>query len=263
MHMRTTRRLRRAALVALTSVVMTSLATSGWDTVAAGSGGTGVAPGVTLPHVKAGLGCWESGGRYTERNSVSGAYGKYQIMPANWPSWARKYLGRSSAKQTAANQEKVASGKLADLHRWLAQWNRVVYWWLTGDTSTNQKTWSDTAQRYVSGVMSLARRSGTPAGRRTIPASCFSTPPRSPSDPPDTGGQTASGTAAKRQVVASILNVRTGPGLSFQVVDGLQRGSVVTVLDHTSDAQGHVWIKVSRGSQGTGWIARWWTSAVD
>ena len=30
----------------------------------------------------------ESGWDYFNRNRASGAYGKYQIMPMNWPSWA-------------------------------------------------------------------------------------------------------------------------------------------------------------------------------
>src|SRR5215207_3735247 len=49
------------------------------------------------------LGEVESGGNYTARNSSSGAYGKYQIMPANWGPWALKYLGDASAPQSPAN----------------------------------------------------------------------------------------------------------------------------------------------------------------
>ena len=41
------------------------------------------------------IGRVESGGNYTARNSTSGAYGKYQIMPSNWPAWARQYLGNA------------------------------------------------------------------------------------------------------------------------------------------------------------------------
>ena len=41
------------------------------------------------------MGQVESGGNYTARNPTSGAYGKYQIMPSNWPSWAARYLGNS------------------------------------------------------------------------------------------------------------------------------------------------------------------------
>ena len=58
------------------------------------------------------MGQVESGGNYTARNPTSGAYGKYQIMPSNWPAWARRYLGNPSARQTPANQEIVAAGKM-------------------------------------------------------------------------------------------------------------------------------------------------------
>ena len=93
----------------------------------------------------------ESGGRYTARNKTSGAYGKYQIMPSNWPAWARTYLGNAKAKQTPANQEKVAAGKFRDLYRWLGSWRRVAYWWLTG--SSRPSGWSSTARSYVNKVM--------------------------------------------------------------------------------------------------------------
>ena len=43
------------------------------------------------------LGQVESGGKYNARNSYSGAYGKYQIMPSNWPGWAKQYIGNSTA----------------------------------------------------------------------------------------------------------------------------------------------------------------------
>ena len=54
----------------------------------------------------------ESGGRYTAQNASSGAYGKYQIMPSNWPAWARQYLGNAHAAPTPANQERVAAGEV-------------------------------------------------------------------------------------------------------------------------------------------------------
>ena len=97
------------------------------------------------------IGQVESGGRYTARNKTSGAYGKYQIMPSNWPSWARKYLGNAKASQSPANQEKVAAGKFRDLHAWLGSWRRVAYWWLSG--SSRPSGWSSYARAYVSKVM--------------------------------------------------------------------------------------------------------------
>ena len=103
----------------------------------------------------------ESGGRYTARNPVSGAYGKYQIMPSNWPSWAAAYLGNANAQQTPANQEKVAAGKFSSLHRSLGHWRRVAYWWLTGSKRTSG--WSAYATRYVERVMRLYKQAGGPA----------------------------------------------------------------------------------------------------
>ncbi len=104
------------------------------------------------------MGKVESGGNYKARNKHSGAYGKYQIMPSNWPSWAQRYLGNRSAKQTPANQEKVASGKFTSLYRSLGSWRRVAYWWLTGSKRTTG--WSYSAKRYVNRVMRLYAKGG-------------------------------------------------------------------------------------------------------
>lgn len=98
----------------------------------------------------------ESGGNYRARNPYSGAYGKYQIMPANWPAWAQRYLGDRHAKQTPSNQEKVAAGKFTSLYRSLGGWKRVAYWWLTGSKRTSG--WSAMATRYVARVMRLYER---------------------------------------------------------------------------------------------------------
>jgi hypothetical protein len=99
------------------------------------------------------MGQVESGGNYDARNPTSGAYGKYQIMPSNWPSWALRYLGDASARQTPANQEAVAAGKFRDLYRSLQSWRRVAYWWLTGSSRTTD--WSTYATRYVNKVMAI------------------------------------------------------------------------------------------------------------
>ena len=100
----------------------------------------------------------ESGGRYNARNASSGAYGKYQIMPSNWPSWAERYLGNANAKQTAANQEKVAAGKFTSLYKSLGSWKRVAYWWLTG--SKRKTGWNAYTTRYVNRVMRLYKKAG-------------------------------------------------------------------------------------------------------
>ena len=110
----------------------------------------------------------ESGGRYTARNPTSGAYGRYQIMPSNWPSWARIYLGDRNAKPTPANQDKVAAGRLSNLRNAYGAWDRVAYWWLTGKKGP-RSTWSDYATRYVGKVMTGFRwRLATPDGGHAV-----------------------------------------------------------------------------------------------
>jgi Transglycosylase-like domain len=101
------------------------------------------------------LGQVESGGNYYARNSSSGAYGKYQIMPANWPSWAKLYVGSSTAPWTPVNQEKVARGKVTALWNWLDTWENVAHWWLTGSGDRNQANWSSYSRYFVAKVMKI------------------------------------------------------------------------------------------------------------
>jgi hypothetical protein len=101
------------------------------------------------------IGRVESGGRYTARNSRTGAYGKYQILPANWRAWAKRYLGSATARPTPRNQERVARAKFRALYRWLDGWTYVAHWWLTGSASKHVSSWSRSSRRYVSTVMKL------------------------------------------------------------------------------------------------------------
>lgn len=136
-------------------------------------GGGGGGGGVNLNDFMSSLARTESGGRYDARNSSSGAFGKYQIMPSNWPAWAEKYLGNADAKQTPENQEAVAKGKIKDLHQWLGSWDAVAYWWLNGGskaTATNPDNWTQSGSSYVAKVMGGLGRSpqrGTGAGPKS------------------------------------------------------------------------------------------------
>ena len=94
----------------------------------------------------------ESGGNYDAVNPYSGARGRYQIMPANWPSWAERYLGNRYASWAPANQDAVAHGKMHDLYHALGAWKYVAYWWLTGRDGRSI-SWSSTATTYVGKVM--------------------------------------------------------------------------------------------------------------
>lgn len=112
------------------------------------------------------MGGQESGWDYFARNRSSGAYGKYQIMPFNWPAWAETYLGSREADQTPWNQEVVAYGKLRDLHGWLGSWRRVAHWWLTGSSERDERRWSSYARGYVENIMRLRTRAPADGGRR-------------------------------------------------------------------------------------------------
>ncbi len=114
------------------------------------------------------LGQVESGGSYTARNETSGAYGKYQIMPASWAAWAKLYLGSSTASQTPANQEIVAHRKVTALHNWLDQWPTVAHWWLTGSSERNANLWSSFSRSYVQKIMTIYANTGDTAGSTPI-----------------------------------------------------------------------------------------------
>jgi hypothetical protein len=127
------------------------------------------------------VGFVESGGRYDARNARTGAYGKYQIMPSNWPAWSKIYLGRV-LPPTPTNQELVARGKFTSLWRWLDTWPAVAHWWLTGSGDPNPDHWSPAARRYVGKVMTaMARSSGLPP---TVPPTPAPTPTPTPSGTP-------------------------------------------------------------------------------
>lgn len=93
----------------------------------------------------------ESGGNYGAVNADSGAYGKFQIMPANWPSWAeRAGLGRN-APRTPGNQEIVARRIMLDYYAQFGNWRDVAVAWYAGPGKVSQLRNSDRPQgRYPS-----------------------------------------------------------------------------------------------------------------
>jgi hypothetical protein len=129
------------------------------------------------------IGFVESGGRYDARNSSSGAYGKYQIMPSNWPVWSKIYLG-SVLAPTPTNQETVARGKFTSLWVWLDSWPAVAHWWLTGSGDSNPLNWSPTSRRYVSKVMTAMVKLPAPSPTPTPTPTTRPTPTPTPTPPP-------------------------------------------------------------------------------
>ena len=114
------------------------------------------------------LGQVESGGSYTALNETSGAYGKYQIMPASWAAWAKTYLGSSTAPQTPTNQEIVAHRKVTALYGWLDTWPVVAHWWLTGSSERNANLWSSYSRSYVQKIMTIYYATSDVTGTRTV-----------------------------------------------------------------------------------------------
>jgi hypothetical protein len=121
------------------------------------------------------LGEVESGGSYTARNATTGAYGKYQIMPASWAGWAKLYLGSSTAPQTPTNQEIVAHRKVTALYIWLDTWPNVAHWWLTGSGERNSSLWSSFSRTYVNRVITIMNATSDVAGDTSPPTSSWIT----------------------------------------------------------------------------------------
>lgn len=178
----------------------------------------------------------ESGGDHFARNASSGAFGKYQIMPANWPAWAEKYLGDARADQTPHNQERVAFAKIRELHGWLGDWQRVAYWWLTGKSDRNPKRWSRYARRYVANIMRLRQRA---------PKRGYRLPPRT-SSLPSRGDWRLS---ASRQR----LHLKAG-GQVWPQRGTLRDGQLVRIHGTATTAGGARWIRVVTMDGRLGWV---------
>jgi hypothetical protein len=178
----------------------------------------------------------ESGWDYYARNSSSGAFGKYQIMPFNWPVWADKYLDSAAADQTPYNQEKVAYGKLHDLYRWLGSWKRVAYWWLTGRTDKNEKAWSSYARGYVQNIMQLRKRA--PAAGSKMP--------RKTSSRAEKGDWRRSGDDQK-------LRLSVG-GRPWPKGGAIRDGQVLKVHAAKATNRGERWVQVVTLDGRLGWV---------
>lgn len=71
----------------------------------------------------------ESGGSYNAENSDTGAYGKYQILPSNWPEWAEEAGIGADAPRTPENQEIVARFKLGQYYDKYGARGAAIAWY--------------------------------------------------------------------------------------------------------------------------------------
>lgn len=75
------------------------------------------------------IGGQESGGNYNAENGDTGAYGKYQILPSNWPSWAEEAGIGADAPRTPENQEIVARFKLGQYYDKYGARGAAIAWY--------------------------------------------------------------------------------------------------------------------------------------
>lgn len=78
----------------------------------------------------------ESGGNYDAVNGRTGAAGKYQIMPENWPAWAEEAGLGADAEMTPENQEIVARHKLGEYYDKYGARGAAMAWY-AGEGSLN------------------------------------------------------------------------------------------------------------------------------
>lgn len=115
----------------------------------------------------------ESGGNYGAVNADSGAYGKFQIMPANWGPWATRAGLGPNAQRTPENQELVAKRIMMDYYQQFGNWRDVAVAWYAGPGRVDQLRDSTRPQgrypsiaRYADQIMDrFAQLKGRPTGQ--------------------------------------------------------------------------------------------------
>lgn len=85
--------------------------------------------GNEFDNLVAAIGGQESGGNYNAKNGRTGASGKYQIMPGNWPSWSQEAGLPAGAEMTPENQEIVARFKLKQYYDKYGARGAAIAWY--------------------------------------------------------------------------------------------------------------------------------------
>lgn len=114
----------------------------------------------------------EGSGGYNAVNGRTGASGKYQIMPSNWPSWAEEAGLSADAPMTPENQEIVARHKLREYYDKYGARGAAIAWYggegalNYSDEALNRKQGNGnepSINEYANDVMSRMGRSGNMA----------------------------------------------------------------------------------------------------
>lgn len=85
--------------------------------------------GNEFDNLVAAIGGQESGGNYNAKNGRTGASGKYQIMPDNWPSWSQEAGLPAGVEMTPENQEIVARFKLKQYYDKYGARGAAIAWY--------------------------------------------------------------------------------------------------------------------------------------
>lgn len=135
------------------------------------------------------LGRVESSHRWFVQNTSSGAYGYYQVMPANWKAWAPKALDTDPTlavaradlpgaqwlpEPTAANQQATVEWRLVGktgtggwYHNVYGDWRRVAAAWRSGGTVASRQpgeTRADGTYYWTSGTLKYVNNVCIPLG---------------------------------------------------------------------------------------------------
>lgn len=114
----------------------------------------------------------EGSGGYNAKNGRTGASGKYQIMPDNWPSWAEEAGLSADAPMTPENQEIVARHKLREYYDKYGARGAAIAWYggegalNYSDEALNRKQGNGnepSINEYANDVMSRMGKSGNMA----------------------------------------------------------------------------------------------------
>ncbi len=110
---------------------------TGGAKTAASTGGTPGAKGGDINAFMTAISGQESGGNYNAVNGRTGASGRFQIMPGNWPAWSKEAGLGAGAPRTPENQDKVAQFKMQQYYNQYGDWGKVAEAWYGGGGAVN------------------------------------------------------------------------------------------------------------------------------
>ena len=172
----------------------------------------------------------ESGGDYGAENGRTKAYGRFQIMPGNWPVWSKE-AGLAGAEPTPENQDKVARYKIG---QYLKEYNgdlrkAAVAWYAGPGAVDNPKYDYDKKQgagdepsinEYADSIVSRADVGGGIAFKRQG----------------ETAGYTAYYNQRRALVEGAMATAKTGAANDIYLLAKEGRADPVTVLTAVNKA---------------------------